>query len=194
MPSQPDNAQTIISRLQREQMEHDNKFHRDITHLPLQRRLTHMVLHFCKYTGQLASLRDDQKEAEHHKQTITDTFIIAMCSANSLNIALADQLEASGLESFGDLYQYALYLERRTVNQAFDSDWALRTLAIESGHIARACEKLDHLEDFPFRKVIADAVLALCRAAIIQAKNCDLDLQSAVTRRWAEIRSRNHVI
>jgi hypothetical protein len=35
--------------------------------------------------------------------------------------------------------------------------------------MAAACEKLDHLEDFPFRPVIRDSALALFQAAIREA-------------------------
>jgi hypothetical protein len=60
--------------------------------------------------------------------------------------------------------------------------------------MARACEKIDHLEAFPFRDEIQNAVLRLCQIAIIAAYANSLDLASAVQERRKEVRGRNPFI
>jgi hypothetical protein len=73
--------------LQREQFEHDERFHREIVRLNIHARLNHMALHFCKYTGQFATVRASG-DPELRMKTITDSFIISLCSANALNFNL----------------------------------------------------------------------------------------------------------
>ena len=76
-----------LARLQWEQFEHDEKYHREIARLTVQDRLKHMALHFAKYSGGLAAGPD---EAEL-RRLVTDIFVIALSSANILNVRLADR-------------------------------------------------------------------------------------------------------
>jgi hypothetical protein len=78
--------------LQREQFEHDEWFHREIVRLSIAARLKHMALHFCKYAGQFAAVARDPENAPLRLRTITDSFIISLCSANTLNFNLSEHV------------------------------------------------------------------------------------------------------
>jgi hypothetical protein len=175
--------------LQREQFEHDERFHREISRLPIHARLNHMALHFCKYTGQLATLirsKDDQLRAK----TITDSFIISLCSANALNFDLSKAV-APILANSATLHDLGHYLvEKLSSDTELDDNWLLITHAREAAKMARACEKIDHLEEYPFRREIQDAVVLLCQTALMAAFVNDLDLEDAVHKRREEIRDR----
>ena len=120
------------------QFEHDEKYHREISRLTVQARLRHMAMHFAKYAGRL---QDDPTDAQFHL-IATDTLIIAISCANILNI----DLQAKSLAVCGADASQAAFTKR---------------LAIAAGRMAAACEKLDHLEEFPFRAAIVDETLAI---------------------------------
>src|SRR6516225_9232705 len=88
-PDREFGGQPVMLGLQQEQFQHDERFHREITRLSLAARVKHMALHFCKYTGQLATVLQDPENAALRSRTITDSFIISLCSANALNFSLS---------------------------------------------------------------------------------------------------------
>src|ERR1700692_2758213 len=81
--------QKMLFELEVEQHHHDETYHREIARLSLHHRLNHMALHFSKYVGKLAAARDSAAMTS----TFVDTFIIAMSTANILNVKLWDLLE-----------------------------------------------------------------------------------------------------
>jgi hypothetical protein len=105
-----------------------------------------MALHFCKYTGQFAEVRASG-DMQLRSRSITDSFIISLCSANALNINLARHFGTDiGYES-ATLRDIGLHLsEKLYPSTKFDDDWLLVTHATLAGKMARACEKIDHRE------------------------------------------------
>jgi len=178
--------------LQREQFEHDERFHREIARLPLQARLNHMALHFCKYAGQIANVCDTG-DTNLRSKTITDSFIICLCAANALNLNLSEYVNISNDNCYHNLCRLGLSLSEQiypSVKQP-DDYWLLRVYAVSAGKMARACEKADHLEAFPFREELQEAVIHLCRLSLIAASiNC-IDLLSTTRERRKEMRLRN---
>jgi hypothetical protein len=180
--------------LQREQFDHDECFHRDIARLKIEARLKHMALHFCKYTGRFAAVVDGPENAPLRSKTITDSFIISLCSANTLNFDLSEHV-APHLGGAATLRDLGLHLSRQLYPTAkLDDAWLISAHAIHAAKMAAACEKLDHLEAFPFRDELQGAVLRLCQIALIAAYTNDLDLLSAVRERRREIRVRSSFI
>jgi hypothetical protein len=180
--------------LQREQFAHDERFHREIARLNTEARLKHMALHFCKYTGQFATALHNPDTAALRFRTITDSFIISLCSANTLNFDLSKHI-APQLGGAATLRDLGLHLASQLYPAAIlDDSWLLTAHAIHAAKMARACEKIDHLEAFPFREEIQQAVLRLCQIAIIAAHANSLDLASAVQERRKEVRCRNPFI
>lgn len=123
------------------QFEHDEKYHPEISRLPVQDRLRHMTLHFAKYAGRLS---DEPTDAEFERLAI-DTLIIGVSCANTLNIDLSKAGDAISPNH---------------------SDEFARRLTVCAGRMASACERLDHLEDFPFRPTLAEQVLQVISASL----------------------------
>jgi hypothetical protein len=181
----------VMLDLPREQFEHDERFHREIVRLNLVARLKHMALHFCKYTGQFAAILHRPDDVSLRIRTITDSFIISLCSANALNFNLSEHIApnigvAVTLRNLGIYLAHQLYPTTK-----LDSEWLLTAHATNSAKMAAACEKIDHLEAFAFRDALQEAVLRLCQIAIISASAYDIDLVSAVRARRKEIQKRN---
>lgn len=125
------------------QFKHDEMYHREICRLSTQDRLRHMTLHFAKYAGSL----QDEPDSKQFRRIAVDTLIIAVSCANILNVDLASALHGAHPPA--------------TAHAIFS-----RRLSIAAGKMAAACEKLDHLEDFPFRSTLRDETLAILRACI----------------------------
>lgn len=129
--------------VQLDQFEHDEKYHREISRLTVQDRLRHMALHFAKYAGRL---QEDVSDAQF-KRTATDSLIIAISSANTLNMDLSAKVVGGECSNRS--------------KEAF-----AKGLAVAAGRMAGACERLDHLEDFPFRPAITAEVLTILSACV----------------------------
>jgi hypothetical protein len=125
------------------QFEHDEKYHREISRLTVQDRLRHMTMHFAKYVGKLHAAPN----VDQFRRVATDTLIIAVSCANILNV----DLRSTPLAADGGGASQPAFTKR---------------LAVCTGRMAEACEKLDHLEDFPFRKAIVKEVLAILAASL----------------------------
>jgi hypothetical protein len=175
--------------LQVAQLRHDEKYHREIARMPTQARITHMALHFCKYVGQLATgLHSDDKSLI--KKTMTDTFVIGLSSANTLNLHLATVLpEAESSDSLSALCRRLL--EKNEISGKLGNGWLLYTYAIAAGRMARSCEKLDHLEAFPFREEIAAAVGTICAVSLSASQQYGFDIRQSVVARFNEIEEKH---
>lgn len=150
------------------QFRHDEAYHREISRLTIHDRLKHMVLHFAKYAGRLLAAPDDQT----FRQTTVDTFIIAVSCANILNLSVDKQspLPASAVEG---------------------RDWFARELAITAGKMATACEKMDHLEDFPFRQTMVSETLGLLGALVALFNSEGRDAVVEMNNRLADIKKKS---
>lgn len=150
--------------LQAAQFNHDETYHREIARLTVQRRLTHMTLHFAKYCGRLLG------DQEGEEQTIADVFAIALSSANILGLTLTP-------------------LAHSETQTATKEDF-VRALGIAMGRMSAACEKLDHLEEFPFRQTLRESVSHIAEATLAYSAAKGWNLKSLVTTRLEDVRSR----
>lgn len=166
------NVRAELDQLQLEQFEHDETYHREIARLPVQNRLRHMTLHFAKYSGNFAEAQavDDEEAIQ---RIATDVFIIGLSTANILNFRLSEALAHEGKET-GEIDRPSL----------------ATSLAIHAGRMAAACEKLDHLEDFPFRPAIRAATEKLVQAAIDFAEMRNWNLRHLVQIRLKPIKEK----
>lgn len=156
-----------LDRLQWQQFEHDEKYHREIARLTVQDRLKHMALHFAKYAGSLT----DAPEDEAVRRLVTDIVVIAISSANILNLRLSDQHNAL-----------------RSARQGSELATAI---TIGAGRMAAACEKMDHLEAFPFRERISESVLELLSQALSHAEAKDWDVEGMVAARLQPVKEKS---
>ncbi|WP_374407403.1 hypothetical protein [Pelagerythrobacter sp.] len=156
-----------LDRLQWQQFEHDEKYHREIARLTVQDRLKHMALHFAKYAGNLA----EEPEDEAVKRLVTDIVVIAISSANILNLRISDHHNMLGFN-------------------ATRVDLS-KTITIAAGRMAAACEKMDHLEAFPFRERISESVLELLSQAISYAVSKGWSVEDLIAARLQPVKEKS---
>jgi hypothetical protein len=174
-----------LSALQIAQFKHDEVYHREIARLTVHARLNHMALHFCKYVGQLATALPYEDRLTI-RRTVIDSFVIALSSANTLNLKLDDAIpETKMAPSLAELGE--LLIRKDATHTDRYSNWLLVAFAKEAGEIARACEKLDHLEAFPFRETIASSVIGICRTSLVAATLYGFDIVKSIRERFDEI-------
>jgi hypothetical protein len=161
----------FIKDLQRKQHAHDLKSHWEILCLPAGDRMKHMVLHFAKYAGKLMA----SQASRCPDNVVVDTFIIALASANALNVDLESRCVVA--------------LTGETPLGTSTTDLC-RSLAIATGRMAKACEALDHIERFNSREELEAGIVAICKACVDFATANNLSLDDAVARRWREIESK----
>ena len=125
-----------------------------------------MALHFAKYSGSLAA---NPNESEL-RRLVTDIFVIALSSANILNIRLADRHNEFSDETQVDLPT---------------------AVAVSAGHMAAACEKMDHLEAFPFREKIDEAVMELLKTTMTFSSTQGWDLTEMVHERLQPVKEKS---
>jgi len=148
-----------LEELQWKQLQHDEKYHKDIWLLPVQQRITHMTLHLAKYSAKLTVAAIDN-DSEDFKKTLIDCLIITLSSANIFNsriydIALSDYEKS--LDNIGDLANHIINSEQ---NSAFDNtllDFS-KKISFHVGKLCKAAESLDHLEPFPFRQNMTECL------------------------------------
>jgi hypothetical protein len=158
-----------LSRLQREQFQHDKRNHFDILHLSKPDRLKHYGLHYCKYVGRLARGEQESKSVE---RTMTDAFLIVLSAANSLHQELGKEAPSP---------------------VAFKEDVpALYVFADAAGRFADACEKIDHLEDF--LPIARAANKDLARWVLSYSMVRQFDLEPAVRARRKELATRHFFV
>jgi hypothetical protein len=135
-------AESILLPLQKLQQAHDEVAHRDILSFDLYKRLKHMVLHFYKYAGRIETARS-AGDPQQLRQTLVDTFIICMASANAMNLSLGESIleiaEARNLDSL------AHELGKKIQSTELSAE-AVRTLVVLGGQMAKAIESADHME------------------------------------------------
>jgi len=171
-----------LLELQDQQRRHDEVAHRDILCLSVRDRLKHMVLHHAKYAGKLygLSLEDD---TERVLATVVDAFIICLATANILNLDLQKRV-------LGNI-KVVSFAQGGAKEDTCQFEIFLRTLVVETGHMAKACESLDHVEKFDYRTTIEDSTVELTRALLSLSSERAFDLPAAVRRRWLTVEQKS---
>ena len=183
--SDPPSAASQLFELQVEQHRHDETYHREIARLTVHHRLNHMALHFAKYAGKVAAAADvDQMTAVY-----VDVLIIALSTANILNEELWELIE-SEKKDFPNLSAWATNWVIRSGIHVYDTVILLTETVRAAGRMAAACEKIDHLEDVPFRMETKASVGRLSALSIAFLVSQDIDPISAVHERLHSVKKR----
>src|SRR6266481_907756 len=171
-----------LINLQYEQIRHDELAHTDILSLSTKERVTHMTLHFAKYVGALFQNIDDQR----FQQVLIDALIIALASANCLNVHLSERIkEMKGVRSFDELTR-AISIDHHNVRDAL-----LRQLAIATGSMAKACEALDHQERGDWRARLEQEVTQIACIVFCAAHVLKLNFTDQIRTRWRVVERRS---
>ncbi len=183
-----------LFEMQLEQLKHDEKYHKEICSLSVQNRINHMSLHFAKYTGQISEMVFSGENIEKNdslKRTITDTFVIVTILANVLNKKLSDGIENIELKEVNSLKELGLKLTKTENIKQEGISWFLNSIAVANGKIAKACEKLDHMEAYPFREEIFKGMTQIFKATLIVSSQLSYDLPMVVRKRLIDIEERS---
>lgn len=161
--------------LQLRQLRHDELYHKDIVRLSVQDRMKHMALHMAKYAGRFceAGITEDGRTTD---RDLIDAFIIALASANALNLNL--QAALAGQEDVGSDIPNS------------EVRFALR-FSGETGRFAKACESLDHVESFPYREKMAESIANLTLLILSEGERRSLDMPHESGERLAGVKSRS---
>lgn len=174
------NLKEQLFALQLAQFRHDERYHRDIVLLPVGDRMKHMALHIAKYAGGLIeAIQND--DADRYRKIAIDAFIIALASANTLNLNLKDAFA----QKVADVECSVNFAPN-----ANEFDFVHR-LMVCAGEFAKACESLDHVEKFPFREEMAKSVAAIAGILVQEAAHRGWDLVPLMKDRLREVERRN---
>jgi hypothetical protein len=175
-----------LTHLQWKQLQHDERYHKDIWLLKVDQRLKHMTLHFAKYSGKLAAAAfDDDRPA--CTAILVDTLIIALSTSNilSLNLALHFAEYHPHCHSVDDLGRRLLDQKHKEFGSLSHID---RRLSIVTGKMAKACEALDHLEAFDYRESLNTAVADIVELSLAALKLLDCQkIEQALAERLASV-------
>ncbi len=184
--SEPGSAKNVLFELQVEQHLHDEAYHREIARLSLHQRLNHMALHFSKYVGKVAALETIGESIP----VFVDTLVIALSTANILNVKLWDLIGAGDQEYPGLLaFGRAVAADKRLPTANVPA--VVLAMATASGRMAAACEKIDHLESVSYRTEIGASVGSLTRIALAAISASGVDPAHAVRNRLDGVKKRS---
>lgn len=138
---------SVFNRMQFRQELHDVVFHSDIYTLSKPRRLTHLVLHHCKYVAELYrmfmqeginGLKHDAPQRERIRRLTVDGLIICLSMSNVCNKKLGD------------------VVDQRVMNDVDACGLLLRRM----GMMAKTIEDIDHMgQTNPLGEIMESAAL-----------------------------------
>ncbi len=186
-----DRVKDQLLKIQIEQLEHDELFHKEITRLNIHQRLNHMALHFSKYSGKVCDCILNHPDKNDLKKTIVDSFIISTTCINTLNILLSDKILVVEETQCNEFSQLGKNISKKLKINAEDPLWLVKTFPIVTGELAKACESLDHLEAFVYRESIIDCVVKISSLMLAASYHLKIDLILEVSLRLTEVKKKS---
>lgn len=189
--------------LQEKQIEHDQKYHRDIFFLNYQDRFKHMVMHYGKYSGRFAYLIKTHSDSSlinnDVRRTLVDCFIIVLSVADLLQLKLDEKIkEKLGIEREISVNELSTSLREASPDLfAFldgDDDMSkLLNLLLEfttiAGNMLKIGEDLDHMVGFE-RNSIRDKTLDLLSILLLSGIVWNVNYEQEIPNRWDELAKR----
>ena len=174
-----------ITELQWRQHQHDDAYHREIVTLSLERRITHMTLHFAKYTAHFFS-SIAAGDIDRFQLILIDSFVISLATANALKQDLGEALERH-YKGSRSLTRLGGKILKKMHDDSEEPYWIARQMARYTGQLAKACESMDHIEDYPFRTQMEDANFKLFQIILAEASRLGIDLIKGYFNRLHEL-------
>ena len=175
-----------LSEIQWMQLKHDERYHKEITVLPVADRMKHFALHFAKYLGYFSEAIDSENSLLYER-ALTDAFIISVASANTLNLDLHAALK-TGETGFSERGENTDLPLAPCVGEPMSF---LKQVARHCGRLAKSCESLDHVEAYPFREQMASSILELFRLVVAESSVREIDLAETAKTRLDAIESKS---
>ena len=183
-------GKNILDMMQRSQLEHDRNYHPDIHHLPTQRRVAHMVMHFAKYAGKF-TIAKQTRDRQLLIDTLIDTFIICLVLSNSFNKRISDFSSITQVSSL-DLRDIAKKLScDNDVSEENIYSFLSENITIEAGMMAKAIESLDHLEMYPYNEILVSSLENIVTNCLISSLYLNIDLQKAIDTRLKAVEAKS---
>lgn len=181
-----------LKNLQWKQLQHDEKYHKEICLLKVQERITHMTLHLSKYSSRLV----EATAFDHHEKSrsaIIDTLIIVFSSANIFGRPLSNLVLAESLYVHEDLNalsnNFLNNIEKTHLPIALDLAIKINTT---TGIMCKAVESLDHLEELTFRKILLDCIADTFRYSLALACYLNIfNIEEAISDRLYQVEKKH---
>ncbi|MCH8490342.1 MAG: hypothetical protein LAT81_10500 [Oceanicaulis sp.] len=169
-----------LLELQREQVQHDEQFHKEIVRLSAAERIKHIVLHLAKYHCHLQLNWGDEAA---RNRVITDSLIMCLSGLSMLNRHVADTWAQLTDEDIALLDRASSGKDDVAFNRAYAK-------FLVSG--AAAAEKLDHIESHDYRGAFVlcfSGVSNLCHTYLKNTVNLNPSL--TVRERLLEVKKKS---
>lgn len=157
---------------------HDTYFHPDIAvKMTKAEQLRHIHSHMSKYGGTLAGYRRLSGSDTQLRRLTTDVFIMALSGANTLPLDLARWMQD--------------HSKSLSTPARFTPASLTRHMAILNGKMGKALEAHDHIENFPVRPTLENALGQYCHTAMTLSAQLGHDLTADTRARWQGIEQRD---
>lgn len=170
-----------LRALQWHQHRHDVDYHADVAAMPPAVRMKHFSLHMAKYAAYFVEC-DETGDQSKLERALLDSLAIILAIANTLGQDLSKDVQGATGErppnSAGEL-------------DGLPQEMMWRFFVREVGALSKACEALDHLEDFPFKKAMKDANCKLARITLASAATLDLNIVDRYKSRLRDVEKRS---
>lgn len=188
---------TTLLDLEKKQIDHDQKCHRDIFFLNFQDRFKHMVMHYGKYSGRLADILREKTESEkinfEVRRTLIDCFIIVLSSAEmlqmDLDVLLRKKIELDKPVSIHELSEAVKESSPDIFSLLNVNDEKSRILNLMlemtsiGGFMQKVGEDLDHLVGIP-RDAIKQQTLNMLSLLLLAGLVWNVDYECDTQKRW----------
>ncbi|NHN79231.1 hypothetical protein HA520_18420 [Azotobacter chroococcum] len=181
-----------LKTMQLKQLQHDEKYHKEIWLLDVQRRATHMVLHFAKYSSKINTAIYLKDNSCLTRQLI-DMAIIAISTANIFNVSLYTFALTERERSCSNITELAEELFASLDIKGTNPEYEISIKINNSiAGMCKAAEALDHLEDFPFKTSIINGTAELFRYSLALLHTIEArDIPSIIGDRLVMIEKKN---
>ena len=178
-----------LKTLQWKQLQHDEKYHKEICLLTVQRRITHMTLHLSKYSSKIVKSAATE-DISALRKSLVDTIIITFSSANIFGHIIGEKYSHDPEATIHSIANelLTLYCNKRYC--------LLLELAIEisseTGKMCKTVESLDHLESYPFRESLLKSIQSIFELAIAICSHIKInDIESEIGDRLYTVEKKN---
>jgi len=190
-----------LKNLEYKQLQHDERYHKDIWVLSTQGKVRHMAAHIGKYSGQvLCAIRSNQG-GELIAKKVVDSLIINLSYANIFLCIVSKHLHSKDIEDKPTLDELIhsvgqFYVEEKQYERGNQCGLELAMdFCILSGEILKTVESMDHMEIHPYREKFNAYSLSMFEILSALCKQYDIkDIEKKIENRMFEVEDRSPYI
>ena len=181
-----------LKNLQWKQLQHDEKYHKEICLLTVQRRITHMTLHLSKYSAKIIKAATTEDYSTLRK-SLVDTVIIIFSSANIFNHFIWSNFKTEQEQAINSLKELGKSIADRRAEGKYGLPVEISIdIVSTTGAMCKTVESLDHLEAYPFRENLIQSLGVLFEQSISLAYLIGIeDIPSEISERLYTVEKKN---